>query len=353
MHEVVYDHPFSSFVSRVLWTHRQGSTSTPYGQTTRITAAGVYPPHISLTFASLRYKNRHFITVGASTASTTEDQRLKYSNCREINDLSSIRLLSLSHIFPVNKFCKNECLASYLGNNVSSVFKGLAYKNSSLKKASNKPVLYVKELLDCYNDDKSITSVTFVPGNEQEEGLLKVCQKFISFGANIHEKSEANFMNHYLMPFLYSIILEETDESIVYSMVDGSDAKKRKKPDFMLGIKDKKRELYYFYVEVKRPKLKLGMKEPKSFGLLCEGFSCSLYKMTILEEGIYASSCLRRFQLVENLSMILNVVPATEVFIFLKEELQSLQDRYKSRSKKETKDLQKLIKPSFITKFNK
>ncbi|KAG1121476.1 hypothetical protein G6F42_012393 [Rhizopus arrhizus] len=286
--------------------------------------------------------------------------------------------LSLSHIFPVNKFCKNECLANYLGNNVSSVFKGLAYKNSSLKKVSNKPVLYVKELLDCYNDDKSIASVTFVPENEQEEGLLKVCQKFISFGANIHEKSEANFMNHYLMPFLNSIILEETDESIVYSMIDGSDAKKRKKPDFMLGIKDRKRELYYFYVEVKRPKvksiyqeeddyakllkqlkgsidnqLKLGMKDPKSFGLLCEGFSCSLYKMTILEEGIYASSCLRRFQLVENLSMILNVVPATEVFIFLKEELQSLQDRYKSRSKKETKDLQKLIKPSFITKFNK
>jgi len=78
--------------------------------------------------------------------------------------------------------------------------------------------------------------------------------------------------------------------------IDGSDAKKRKKPDFMLGIKDRKRELYYFYVEVKRPKvksiyqeeddyakllkqlkgsidnqLKLGMKDPKSFGLLCEG----------------------------------------------------------------------------------
>ncbi|KAL7320875.1 hypothetical protein PS15m_000718 [Mucor circinelloides] len=150
-------------------------------------------------------------------------------------------------------------------------------------------------------------------------------------------------MNHYLMPFLNSIILEETDESIVYSMIDGSDAKKRKKPDFMLGIKDRKRELYYFYVEVKRPKvksiyqeeddyakllkqlkgsidnqLKLGMNGPKSFSLLCEGFSCSLYKMTILEEGIYATSCLRRFQLVESLSMILNEVPATEVFRFLK-----------------------------------
>jgi len=64
----------------------------------------------------------------------------------------------------------------------------------------------------------------------------------------------------------------------------------------MVGIQDRKRELYFFYVEVKRPKvksvyqeeddyvkllkqlkesidnqLKLGMKNPKSFGLLCEG----------------------------------------------------------------------------------
>jgi len=78
--------------------------------------------------------------------------------------------------------------------------------------------------------------------------------------------------------------------------IDGSDEKKKKKPDFMVGIQDRKRELYFFYVEVKRPKvksvyqeeddyvkllkqlkesidnqLKLGMKNPKSFGLLCEG----------------------------------------------------------------------------------
>jgi len=73
--------------------------------------------------------------------------------------------------------------------------------------------------------------------------------------------------------------------------------KKKKKPDFMLGITDRKREAYYyFYVEVKRPDAKsiyqeeddyvkllkqmkgsidnqayLGMANPVSLGLLCEG----------------------------------------------------------------------------------
>lgn len=79
-----------------------------------------------------------------------------------------------------------------------------------------------------------------------------------------------------------------------YSM-DGYEKGESEKPDFMLGIADRKRELYFFYVELKRPecisryqkeddfcklmkqmkvsvdkqvKLKLGW--PVSFGLLCD-----------------------------------------------------------------------------------
>ncbi|RCH80841.1 hypothetical protein CU098_005693, partial [Rhizopus stolonifer] len=77
--------------------------------------------------------------------------------------------------------------------------------------------------------------------------------------------------------------------------IDGFDEKKKKSPDFMLGIEDRKREVYYFYIEVKRPNIrsiyqeeedsvkllkqmkssidnqvKLGMKISKSLDLLCE-----------------------------------------------------------------------------------
>ncbi|CAO3635985.1 unnamed protein product [Mucor fragilis] len=60
-------------------------------------------------------------------------------------------------------------------------------------------------------------------------------------------------MNQKLMPFLQTILLEGTNGSTIYSIIDGPEEKKKKKPDFMLDITDRKREAYYFYVEVKRP----------------------------------------------------------------------------------------------------
>lgn len=82
----------------------------------------------------------------------------------------------------------------------------------------------------------------------------------------------------------------------LFYRIDGSEKKQAKKPDFIFEIQDRKRELYYFYIEMKRPGSKsvyqeeddftkllkhlkksiddqamLGMKTPESFGLLCEG----------------------------------------------------------------------------------
>ncbi|CAO3658156.1 unnamed protein product [Rhizopus stolonifer] len=165
----------------------------------------------------------------------------------------------------------------------------------------------------------------------------------MTYTSKVHKKSEASFLDRYLMSFLNAFFLERADDTVIYSIIDGFDEKKKKKPDFMLGIEDRKREVYYFYIEVKRPNIKsiyqeekdfvkllkqmkasidsqvkLGMKSPKSLGLLCEGFSSSLYQMTLQEEGVYISACLRSFQLVENKNMILNVVSAVEAFGFVK-----------------------------------
>lgn len=40
--------------------------------------------------------------------------------------------------------------------------------------------------------------------------------------------------------------------------------------------------------------------------------------MNILEEGVYSSACLRKFQLIEDHSMIMNMLPAFEAFWFIK-----------------------------------
>lgn len=82
---------------------------------------------------------------------------------------------------------------------------------------------------------------------------------------------------------------------ITINRIDGMDTNK-KKPDFMLGFSKKRKDVYCFFVEVKRPNIKschqeendltkllkqlkssvdkqliLGMGEPSSLGLLVEG----------------------------------------------------------------------------------
>ncbi|KAI9478527.1 MAG: hypothetical protein EXX96DRAFT_484329, partial [Benjaminiella poitrasii] len=178
---------------------------------------------------------------------------------------------------------------------------------------------------------------------ELEKPLKNICMKIMGPRSHIHERSEASFLKQYLMPFIDLFVLEETDNDLIYSLIDGSEKNKSKKPDFMLNIKDKKRDLYFFYVELKRPVCKsiyreendfvkllklmkasvddqvaVGMANPMSLGLQCEGFKCSLYQMRLNQEGIYLATCARKFLLIENQSMILNTIPEVEVFGYIK-----------------------------------
>jgi hypothetical protein len=81
---------------------------------------------------------------------------------------------------------------------------------------------------------------------------------------------------------------------MLINRIDGVKGNK-KKPDFMLGIKSRKRTIFFFFIEVKRPditsnhqeendyvklikqlkssideQLKIKMKTPVAYGLLCE-----------------------------------------------------------------------------------
>ncbi|KAL9537239.1 hypothetical protein MBANPS3_011956, partial [Mucor bainieri] len=134
----------------------------------------------------------------------------------------------------------------------------------------------------------------------------------------------------------------------------------------MLGLESRKRIVNLFYMKVKRPDIKschqkeddytkllkqmkdsidlqvtLGMSKPVSVGILCEDFSCFLYRMRLLQDGAYVSVCLRKFLLVEDMIMIVNVTAAFEALWFVKpslcslqEELSSFQERYRARSRK-------------------
>ncbi|KAL0139402.1 hypothetical protein V8B55DRAFT_1438176 [Mucor lusitanicus] len=102
---------------------------------------------------------------------------------------------------------------------------------------------------------------------------------------------------------------------------------------------------------------KLGITNLVSFGQLCEEFCCCLYEMKLLEEGIYVSSCLRKFQLVEDPSMILNVIPAFEAFwlsgLLRFKQLEAFQQKYKNRNNTNKDQYKNSIKTPFITRFQK
>lgn len=135
----------------------------------------------------------------------------------------------------------------------------------------------------------------------------------------------------------------------------------KKKADFMLGYKGHKREIFLFYVELKRPnkfskyqveddfvklckhmkysidnQAAIGIEAPVALGLWCEGISvflhilipnfsniiysgfvCSLMKMTLVEEGIYVPVVLRKFRLPESESELISLSRTMECLNFV------------------------------------
>ncbi|KAI9274953.1 hypothetical protein EDC94DRAFT_509052 [Helicostylum pulchrum] len=147
---------------------------------------------------------------------------------------------------------------------------------------------------------------------------------------SLNQQSEDSFADFYLKPLIREVVLNSCDNNIVYSGSDAPDPNtaSKKKPDIMLGFKNRKREVYVFFVELERPdklskyqvednhcklmkhlkssidaQVKIGIENPTSIGLLyslisrISGLVCSLTKMSIAEEGIYLPVTLRKFRL--------------------------------------------------------
>ena len=138
-----------------------------------------------------------------------------------------------------------------------------------------------------------------------------------------------------------------------------------KKPDFMIGSRPKKKEFYFFFVEIKRSDITskhraedeftkilkqmkdsadkalcLGVKGPVSLGLLVEDifwicilctrkknllpnadtlieFKSTVFQMKLVVGGIYLPTAIKRFLLVEEFHELVHLPSIVEVLFFL------------------------------------
>lgn len=200
--------------------------------------------------------------------------------------------------------------------------------------------------------------------------------KFVSLAIKCSERSEDMFFERYLKPLIGEAVLKSCSKDFVCSGSDAPDSNvpSKKKADFMLGYKDRKREIFLFYVELKRPgkvskyqveddfvklckhmkysidnQAAIGIESPVALGLWCEGFVCSLIKMTLVEEGVYMPVVVRKFRLPESEFELLSLPRAMECLNFVLEEVKSFPEKYNARTKKAA--IKKYMKPSFISSY--
>ncbi|RCI06630.1 hypothetical protein CU098_012877 [Rhizopus stolonifer] len=307
------------------------------------------------------------------SSSLARFRRKSISAAEKKRDLTPIRILGLSFIFPVNKFDSVNCISSYLEEEAAVALVREAYKGIQLPKVSGLAVLYCKQLID-----EEDIQPSFAATSDLDDAVVELAKSFFTGSAIANDRSEASFTMKFLWPVLQMMLLDGADEDTVFSVFDVAEEGRSCKPDFQLGLKNRKREVYFFFVEVKRPdkqskyqeeddfvkllkqlktsldrQLLLGMKNPISFGLLCEGFHCSLYRMSLKAEGIYMPVMIKRFSLVSNSSELMNTPLIVEAIGAVKNEFASFKAKYQERTKEEVEKISNLMKPSFVTKFKK
>ncbi|KAI8082267.1 hypothetical protein BDF21DRAFT_361307, partial [Thamnidium elegans] len=145
------------------------------------------------------------------------------------NSVNGLRVLSLSHIFPINKFTSSKSVAEYFKEETRQALFLLAGKlRPSLPIASVDAIVHCKNLVDEIEEKN----------DKMENDLMTIMVKDLAsyvckHNVSIPMSSEASFSEKYIMPAVRRILLENADKNIVYSLVD--------KPDFMIGAKKKRK----------------------------------------------------------------------------------------------------------------
>ncbi|KAI9254795.1 hypothetical protein BY458DRAFT_461973 [Sporodiniella umbellata] len=290
------------------------------------------------------------------------------------NDLNSLRVLSLSHLFPINKFDNEKCVARYFHGNAREALNSIA--SSMIPKFERTPakaVVYCKNKIDVIAESEE-------EEKKEKEDMMSMVKCLVrheaQFIANIADCSEASFMDRYLMPAIRRVLLQDVGKDILYALIDKPN-KDGKRPDFMIGTKVKSKDLYFFFVEVKRPKvmsryqpeddytklmkqmkgsvddqLCLGVENPLSLGLLVEGYTCTLFQTAILADGVYIPMAINSFSLVEHHHHLVHIPSIVEAFFFIKRELNNFVAKVNEKRTKEEKTVGKeRVRFSFETKL--
>ncbi|KAG1098298.1 hypothetical protein G6F40_011979 [Rhizopus arrhizus] len=234
-------------------------------------------------------------------------------------------------------------------------------------RAPAKAVVYCKNKADEGDDDEDNDNDDSEEEGEGQDGIMSMVKDLVryekQYRACISNSSEATFTEKYLASAIRRVLLKDAGEDLLYAMIDKPE-KNGKKPDYMFGTKIKRREVYFFFVEVKRPEMKskyqpeddftklmkqmkgsvddqlcLGSKNPTSLGLLVEGFKCTLFQMKLLADGIYMPMAFERFSLVEEIHQLVHLPAIVEALFFVKSELAKFIDEIrqpKTRAKTTT-----------------
>ncbi|KAI8351146.1 hypothetical protein BD560DRAFT_409339 [Blakeslea trispora] len=287
---------------------------------------------------------------------------------KKTNDLSDMKILSLSHLFPLDKFDEEKCITKHFDEKTRASMLEIQYKEVKLPKASAKAVMYCKAFSDGDEDD-------FEAINELEK-KMKACCNILKEKKKlaVQKNSETSFMMKYLLPYLEEIFMVNPNKYSIFATVDGVEDHGFI-PDWKLGFaKHKKKALFCFFVEVKRPgessryqketdyvkllkemkssidkQINMGLASLFSFGLLVEGFRCTLYMMRIEEEGVYMPKTIKRFSLLQDIEDAVNVPAMVEGLMFVKEYLAKLEPMYNNYDRK--KPLKRMMKNTFLTEF--
>ncbi|KAI8638381.1 hypothetical protein BD408DRAFT_477679 [Parasitella parasitica] len=254
------------------------------------------------------------------------------------NHINGLRILSLSHIFPLNKFDIGKCLTRYFDHNTRKALKSVASNVKLIYRAPAKAVVYCKNKADegddKYDDSDDNDDVDNEEGERDEEKLAMMSmvkdlvRHEMQHRVSVADTSEVAFIERYVISAIQRVLLEDASDDLHYAMVD--------KPDFMIGAKAKMKRpgatsKYQpeddFTKLMKQMKgsvddqLCLGAKIPTSLGLLIEGFTGTLFQMKLLADGIYMPVAFNCFSLVEEIHQLVHLPSIVEALYFVKSEL--------------------------------
>ncbi|RCH91092.1 hypothetical protein CU098_007774 [Rhizopus stolonifer] len=205
-----------------------------------------------------------------------------------------------------------------------------------------KAIMYCKNKADEeYESDKDIEDDD--SEEEGEESMMSMVRNLVKrkkqYCASVAQTSKATVTEECLVLAVQRILLKGASEDylLCHPQKDG------KKADFMMGTRVKDKEIYFFFVEVKRPhinskyqlednytkimkqmkssvddQLCLGAKNPESLDLLVEGFNGTFFQMKLLADGVYMPIALECFSLVEEIHQLVDLPSIVEALCFVK-----------------------------------